>query len=277
MLDHFGVETLAAVAMAIAEAQAAAGETRDLEARVDELLTGLGVTALEDADALLAGLDAAALELAVTAKRAELTERNAACEDLAARFRTADTAVRAVDADAAAARLEEQRQTVLAAIRDGSERWLRLNLGAAAARRALAIYRERHRGSMLDKASEAFAMISRNAYRRLTTQPNGSEEVLIAVDAEGRSKQAPALSKGTRFQLYLALRVAGYHEFARARTPVPFIADDIMETFDDFRAEETFRLFAGMAEKGQVIYLTHHRHLVDIARAVCPAVQVHEL
>lgn len=50
-----------------------------------------------------------------------------------------------------------------------------------------------------------------------------------------------------------------------------------METFDDFRAEETFRLFAGMAEKGQVIYFTHHRHLVDIARAVCPAVQVHEL
>jgi uncharacterized protein YhaN len=277
MLDHFGVETLAGVAMAISEAQAAMRDARDLATRVDELLTGLGVPSLEDADVLLAGLDAAALELAATTKRGELSERNAACEDLAARFRTADAAVKVVDADAAAARLEEQRQTVFAAIREGSERWLRLSLGAAAARRALAIYRDRHRGSMLDKASEAFAMISRNAYRRLTTQPNGSEDVLIAVDAEGRSKQAPALSKGTRFQLYLALRVAGYHEFAKARTPVPFIADDIMETFDDFRAEETFRLFAGMAEKGQVIYFTHHRHLVDIARAVCPAVQVHEL
>jgi len=48
------------------------------------------------------------------------------------------------------------------------------------------------------------------------------------------------MSKGTRFQLYLALRVAGYHEFASSRRPVPFIADDIMETFDDFRAEEAF-------------------------------------
>jgi hypothetical protein len=29
---------------------------------------------------------------------------------------------------------------------------------------------------------------------------------------------------------------------------------------------EAFRLFAGMAQHGQVIYLTHHRHLTDIAR-----------
>ena len=78
------------------------------------------------------------------------------------------------------------------------------------------------------------------------------------------------LSKGTRFQLYLALRVAGYHEFAQTHPTVPFIADDIMETFDDFRAEEAFRLFDQMANVGQVIYLTHHQHLLDIVRKVCP-------
>jgi uncharacterized protein YhaN len=37
-----------------------------------------------------------------------------------------------------------------------------------------------------------------------------------------------------------------------------------METFDDFRAEEAFRLLAGMAATGQVIYFTHHRHLCEI-------------
>ena len=75
----------------------------------------------------------------------------------------------------------------------------------------------------------------------------------------------------------LALRVAGYEEFARSRGSVPFIADDIMETFDDFRAEEAFRLFSEMAEVGQVIYLTHHRHLCEIAKAVEPTTIVHDL
>jgi len=58
---------------------------------------------------------------------------------------------------------------------------------------------------------------------------------------------------------------------------VPFISDDIMETFDDFRAEEAFRLFGEMAEIGQVIYFTHHRHLCEIARQVCPELRIHSL
>ena len=154
---------------------------------------------------------------------------------------------------------------------------LRLKLGIAAAERALRAYREKHRNSMMIEASNAFQTISRGAYSSLATLPDKDTEVLIGLMAAGGSKIAAEMSKGTRFQLYLALRVAGYYEFARSRQSLPFIADDILETFDDFRAEETFRLFAQMAEKGQVIYLTHHRHLCDIARSVCPSVKVHEL
>ena len=95
--------------------------------------------------------------------------------------------------------------------------------------------------------------------------------------ADGSSKSAPDLSKGTRFQLYLALRVAGYHEYAAAQTSVPFVADDILETFDDDRSTETFSLLADMARVGQVIYLTHHRHLCEIAQKVCPEITLHEI
>ena len=142
---------------------------------------------------------------------------------------------------------------------------------------ALTLYRERHSSSMMQRASEAIRTISRGRYTGLASQPDKGRELLIAIQDDGTSKQAADMSKGARFQLYLALRVAGFHEFAATRQTVPFIADDIMETFDDFRAEETFRLFAGMAQVGQVIYLTHHRHLCDIAKTVCPDVKIHEL
>ena len=61
------------------------------------------------------------------------------------------------------------------------------------------------------------------------------------------------------------------------RPAVPFVADDIMETFDELRSEEVFRLFGEMAKLGQVIYLTHHRHLCDIAKTVVPEVKIHNL
>ena len=51
-----------------------------------------------------------------------------------------------------------------------------------------------------------------------------------------------------------------------------------METFDDDRAAEAFQLLSGIAGKGQVIYLTHHAHMRDIALKVCgDKVRVHEL
>ena len=58
---------------------------------------------------------------------------------------------------------------------------------------------------------------------------------------------------------------------------MPFIADDIMETFDDRRSEQAFRLLGNMAEVGQVIYLTHHEHLCEIAKRACPSVAIHQI
>ena len=61
------------------------------------------------------------------------------------------------------------------------------------------------------------------------------------------------------------------------RPTVPFVADDIMETFDDFRAEETLKVLGDMSRLGQVIYLTHHGHLRDIAERNVPGVRLHDL
>ena len=185
--------------------------------------------------------------------------------------------VEAVGGDSAVALIEEQRRTTLLEIEEGAVRYLKLRVGIVAADYALRSYRQQHRSSMMAHASEAFQIMSRGTYVSLASQPNRDSEILIARGADGTSKIASELSKGARFQLYLALRVAGYHEFARLRSPVPFVADDIMETFDDFRTEEALRLFAEMGEIGQVIYMTHHQHVCGTAQRICPGARVHDL
>lgn len=272
-----GVTSLAAAA----EAVTAVGIRTELRRRSAEaereILDTLRATTIADAQAALDGADAGALEGARIELQTRLEGQDQRLRELfAARGRAADK-VDAIGGDAAVAAIEEERRTTLLEIEDGAMRYLRLRAGSAATEQALRIYRERHRGSMMRRASEAFSTISRGAYTGLATQPERDSEMLIALSAGGGSKRAEELSKGTRFQLYLALRVAGYAEFAASRAPVPFIADDIMETFDDLRAAEAFRLLAAMATVGQVIYLTHHRHLVEIARAACPGVRLHSL
>ncbi len=277
MCNHFAVETLPEVL----EKLDALRQQRELEAKAlaseQDILEILEAATFEAAQIRLAAFDAetARVDVEVTALTVENEE--ARVKDLFAEKRRTEKAVDDVDGDNAVAKLDEQKRTLLLQIEDGALKWLRLKIGVAAAEQALRLYREQHRSSLLVRASEAFTVVSRGAYVDLSTRAEKDGEVLVAIARDGSSKQASALSKGTRFQLYLALRVAGYQDLVSRRQSVPFIADDILETFDDFRAEETLKVFGQMANSGQVIYLTHHKHLCDIARQVCPSVQIHEL
>lgn len=277
MLRFFGVGSLAEVDARLREVERRKALEAERQRTEREVVSGLGLPDLASCVAALADADPVQLQAELSEAEARFEIEDARVRELYAAHAKASDRIEAVGGDDAVAKIEEQRRTVLLEIEDGALQYLRLKMGIAAADQALRAYRDRHRSSMMDRASEAFRTISRGAYARLGTQPEKDAEILIGITADGASKLAQDMSKGTRFQLYLALRVAGYFEFARARAPVPFIADDIMETFDDFRAEEAFRLFAGMAEVGQVIYLTHHRHLCSIAQEVCPSVTIHEL
>ena len=277
MMGHFGVGSLTEVDGRLrALARRSDLEARSIQAR-DELLEGMQAETIEQAETILEAIDRSSLEAEMIALKSRFEDEDGRSRDLFSARNRAEDKIAAVGGDAAVAILEAKRRTVLLTIEDRALAYLRLKLGTAAADRALRAYRDRHRSSMMTRASESFALISRGAYSELVTQPSNGSELLIAKGSDGGSKIASELSKGTRFQLYLALRVAGYHEFARAQAPPPFFADDIMETFDDFRAEEAFRLLAGMAATGQVIYFTHHRHLCEIATAVEPTAIVHDL
>jgi uncharacterized protein YhaN len=242
-----------------------------------DIINAVGSPTLDEAEKSLEYTDRAALEMEAAELKGRFEDQDQRSRELFTEHSKAADAVNAIGDDDAVARIEERRRTVSLEIEEKAVRYLKLRIGVAAAEQALRIYRDRHRSSMMAQASEAFHTISRGNYRSLATQPDKDADMLVAVSADGGSKIASALSKGTRFQLYLALRVAGYHEFASSHRPVPFLADDIMETFDDFRAEEAFRLLAGMSKVGQVVYFTHHQHLCDIARTVCPSVTIHEL
>jgi uncharacterized protein YhaN len=243
----------------------------------EQVASELAVEGFEQACSILDALDLNSLAI----EKAESEQRLRASDDaiqqqLIRQTRAADK-LDAIGGDSAVARIDAERRTVLLDIEDKAVRYIELKLGVMAAGNALRVYRERHRSGMMARASDAFALMTRGQYSGLTTQPVKGGEVLIALQRDGQSKVADALSKGARFQLYLALRLAGYYEFAQFRPSVPFIADDIMETFDHVRSEEVFRLFGEMASAGQVIYLTHHQHLCEIAKTVVPGVTIHEL
>jgi uncharacterized protein YhaN len=277
ILGFLGCETLGE-AETILAAHVRRTETLDLaDAAGRDLARQLLTETADEAESLLATVDEPQLNGERTDYRARLEELDREVQELhSTRGKASDALARVAGGDSGAV-LEERRRTALLEIAEKSRRYLAARAGILAAEQALRLYRERHRSAMMERASRTFSMISAGEYTGLSTMVEKESELLIANAAAGGSKLARDLSKGTRFQLYLALRVAGYHEIAANREIMPFIADDIMETFDDGRALNALRVMAGMAESGQVIYLTHHQHLRDLAKEACPDVTIHEL
>ncbi len=194
-------------------------------------------------------------------------------------YEKANSAFEDVGGDAGVARIEEQRTTLLLDIQEKAEAHLRLSLGIKAAERALYLYRERHRSAMMTSTAKAFRTLTGGTYDRLVTQPDGNAESLLAIRSDtGASIAADAMSTGTRHQLYFALRLAGYEDFCARTGPLPLIADDILETFDDKRSAAAFQQLQALSHHGQTVYLTHHKHLCTIAQDICgKEVTIHRL
>jgi uncharacterized protein YhaN len=275
---HFGVPTLQDAAAAIAAAQTRARLARDLTEAEAALAALVSAPSAGDGEAMLDGADAGALGDALAAAEAAEREADDDAAETRAELREAERTLAAIGMDDDAARLTQAREALLLEIADRARGHLSLRLGLMAAERALRIQRDRLRSDMLEAASAAFATITGGAYPQLRVEPGeDGAETLLAQTAEGPVRRAHELSKGTRFQLYLALRLAGRAELASRRVPAPLLLDDILETFDEDRSAETFRLLGAAATQGQVIYFTHHRHLCDIAKSACPEMRLHQL
>lgn len=86
------------------------------------------------------------------------------------------------------------------------------------------------------------------------------------------------MSDGTTDQLYLALRLASLEAYLENNEPMPFIVDDILIKFDNERASAALEVLGEISEKTQLVFFTHHRHLVELAKSkLGSAVRIHSL
>jgi uncharacterized protein YhaN len=254
------------------------GEQEDLENRLRRLGAGATVEAftaeaeMMDADTLIPQMEAIAEDLGALER-----ERSALDQAIG----TARAELQRMDGRAEAAGYAEQAEHLLAALDADVARYARLKIAAAMLARTVEHYREKHQGPLIQRASVLFARMTLKAFSGLRAEydPKG-HPVLVAIrSGSDELVSVPGMSDGTADQLYLALRLASLERYLEASEPLPFVVDDILLRFDDDRAAATLEVLAALAQKTQVIFFTHHRHLVALARQTLgnTAVQFHFL
>lgn len=275
-----------------------------IQAKVAPLLTAAGVAKLDDAapfversdlwralnlrheqsrqlltqdsdglglEAVVAEVDACdlgqlAAELASTSDALEATQP--LLTELAEARVRAEQAVMAISGGSDAAAAESRRNEALADMAEASERYIKVATAVTLLTWAIDRYREQKQGPMLSRAGAIFAKLTLGRYSKLFVDYEKTPLSLSALRVDGRDVEVAGMSEGTRDQLYLALRLAALELHLDKSKPLPFVADDLFINFDDERSTAGLEALRELSTKTQVLFLSHHDHLLPRVRQV---------
>ena len=182
-----------------------------------------------------------------------------------------------MDGSSQAAELAEESQRILGRLETEVEKYARLRLASAVLSFSVERYREKHQGPILKRTNELFAHLTLGSFEGIRAEFNQEgTPVLVGVRQEGKELVGvEGMSDGTTDQLYLALRLASLETYLENHEPMPFIVDDILIKFDNERAKAALRELGELSRKTQIVFFTHHRHLVELAEgSVDPSILI---
>ncbi|MCG3201200.1 MAG: hypothetical protein NFCOHLIN_01066 [Gammaproteobacteria bacterium] len=174
----------------------------------------------------------------------------------------------AIDGGTTAAEAQQAVRSIAARIAKEACTYARARLAISLLNRVVQLYREQHQGPLLNRAAEVFARITLGSFSGLTVDYEDDRQVLLGVRPNAARVPVAGMSQGTRDQLFLALRLAAIEQHIQGRGPFPVIVDDLLVQFDDERAVATLEVLSELSAKTQVLFFTHHKHLVELAQTL---------
>jgi uncharacterized protein YhaN len=262
-----GVATLDDLREAIARADRRRSMQHELETVNQALLEDSDGLAIADvvAECVDANLDEiAAREQTMAQDLGALRERLMEARDVLSGARRAFEVVGGSDR---AARAASDRQSALSEMQQIAEDYVSIRTGVVLLEWAIERYRREKQAPLLKRAGALFAKLTGGSFKELKIEFGEHDKMhLTGLRSNDTIVPVSGMSDGTADQLYLALKVAAVEDSLSHGIALPFVADDLFINFDGPRAAAGFGVLAELARKTQVLFFTHHEHLVQIAR-----------
>lgn len=172
--------------------------------------------------------------------------------------------IKHLESNRESSRLRFDREQIAAELQEAGCDWLATELAGHGLQGLRGHFERTCQPITLADASRHLQRLTLGKYRNVWT-PLGERQLRID-DDQNRTLTVEQLSRGTREQLFLAIRLALVEELARQGTRLPMVLDDVLVNFDQERSEAATEVLRDFAQKGyQVLLFTCHRHLAERA------------
>ena len=270
-LAAIGADTVEAAAAVLARAEERARRAEAAEAAARQLAEAGDGRDLATLRGEVAVLATDAIQDDIAAAESGRAAAEDAAQALAGRIATLREALARDADDVAAMQAAADQQAAAATLARVADEALLLHVAGLLLEDALAAIDASGTSALLARIGARFRTLTGGAFERIEAHDDGDGTArlrAIPSDRPDEAKEIAHLSDGTRDQLFLALRLAAIEDHVATAPPLPFIGDDILQTFDDDRARAAMRALLDLSDRVQVILLSHHPHLRLLAEGL---------
>ncbi len=231
---------------------------------VDDVVREIRELENEDAEWQLSDDEILRLE-----ERLDQVEREV--NDLTASVAAGKSELEHLTADRSLDSLESEKEHLEHELRSLGERRDRLMLLAEAIKLADFRFREEHQPDVLRRAGAYLHLITNGRYDRLDYE-EGTDSLRVHDVQEGRGHAVEApLSRGTRDQIYLAVRLAIVDHLDEGHERLPIFLDEVFVNWDMDRRARCYEIFQEVSKTRQVFIFTCHPWLAGELEECLPA------
>lgn len=134
-------------------------------------------------------------------------------------------------------------------------------------------FREEHQPDMLLKAGRYLDLITDGRYTRLFVEEGSEENLMVKCNYLDYfiNMKNQMLSRGTKEQIYLSLRLALADHLDSEEERLPIFLDEALVNWDGVRLENGLKLLQNVARSRQVFLFTCHDRMVHRISQICDA------
>lgn len=158
-------------------------------------------------------------------------------------------------------RLRLERHRLSEELQGHARDWAVRAIAESLIRQAQSKFEQERQPDVIRHAERFFRDVTDGAYQTVFS-PLGSSEINVT-DATGNVRTPQQLSRGTREQLFLALRFGLILEMGQHSERLPVIVDEALVNFDPARGTKAAGSFIELSETNQVLVFTCHPQIVD--------------
>ena len=242
--------------------QERAGLTATISGAVEQMQRTSGPgDALDTLRDTLAKTDAQSIRDGIRQCESDLEEFDELRSELDTERGSIRTTLEGLASEEDSSRLRLERHRLSEELQGHARDWAVRAIAESLIRQAQSKFEQERQPDVIRHAERFFHDVTDGAYQTVFS-PLGSSEINV-VDAAGNVRTPQQLSRGTREQLFLALRFGLILEMGQHSERLPVIVDEALVNFDPTRGTKAAGSFIELSETNQVLVFTCHPQIVD--------------